>query len=67
MVQSEIKTLNEARGELEKLITCLDDVLYSSATITVKEFNLLRDAYDSIAYSRDIIERLTKQKPSNKE
>lgn len=62
MVQSEIKTLNEVRGELEKLITRLDDILYSSATITVNEFNLLRDAYDSIAYSRDALERLTKQK-----
>lgn len=62
MVQSEIKTLNEVRGELEKLITRLDDVLYYSATITVNEFNLLRDAYDSVAYSRDTLERLTKQK-----
>ena len=62
MVQSEIKTLNEVRGELEKLITRLDDILYLSKTITVNEFNLLRDAYDSVAYSRDIIERLIKQK-----
>ena len=62
MVQSEIKTLNEVRGELEKIITRLDDVLYLSKTITVNEFNLLRDAYDSIAYSSDTIERLTKQK-----
>jgi hypothetical protein len=61
-VQSEIKTLNEVRGELEKLITRLDDVLYYSKNITVNEFNLLRDAYDSIAYSRDALERLIKQK-----
>ena len=62
MVQSEIKTLNEVRGELEKLNTRIDDILYLSKTITVNEFNLLRDAYDSVAYSRDIIERLIKQK-----
>lgn len=62
MMQSEIKTLNEVRGELEKLITRLNDVLYSSTTITDNEFNLLRDACDSVAYSRDALERLIKQK-----
>lgn len=62
MTKSEIKTLNEVRGELEKLITRLDDVLYLSKTITVNEFNLLRDAHDSIASARDTIARLTKQK-----
>lgn len=48
--------------QLEDIISILDDVMSSDNTLTDKEYNCIREAHDSIASARDILERLTKQK-----
>lgn len=45
----------------------LSSIMDKDNTLTDKEFNSIREAHDSIASARDVLERLTKQKLSNKE
>lgn len=49
------------------ILSTLDSIMDSDGTLTDKEYNSIREAHDSIASARDILERLTKQKLSNKE
>jgi hypothetical protein len=45
----------------------LSTVMDKDNTLTDKEYNFIREAHDYISNARDILERLTKQKLSNKE
>ena len=63
---SEIK-LYKAALHLAGINSLLHTVMDSDNTLTDKEYNSIREAHDSIASARDVLERLTKQKPSNKE
>ena len=45
----------------------LSTVMDKDNTLTDKEYNSIREAHDYISNARDILERLIKQKPSNKE
>ena len=44
------------------LAVCNLDAVMKDDSLSDKEFNSIREAHDSIASARDIIERLTKQK-----
>ena len=44
------------------LAVCNLDAVMKDDSLTDKEYNAIREAHDSIASARDIIERLTKQK-----
>lgn len=46
-------------GIVNKLLSTIMD---KDDTLTDKEYNSIREAHDSIASARDILERLTKQK-----
>ena len=44
------------------LAVCNLDAVMEDDSLSDKEYNNIREAHDSIASARDIIERLTKQK-----
>lgn len=62
-----MKSKSKLRLNMANLRLALCNWLLSKAmdednTLTDKEYNCIREAHDSIASARDIIERLTKQK-----
>ena len=59
--------LNMANLRLALCNWLLSKTMDEDNTLTDKEYNNIREAHDSIASARDVLERLTKQKPSNKE
>ena len=59
--------LNMANLRLALCNWLLSKAMDEDNTLTDKEYNSIREAHDYISNARDILERLAKQKLSNKE
>ena len=82
MTRKQIRALQKAVASLKKDAALLNDVMFPSYLLDkivdltritkgdpdfyYKDFNLLRDAHDSITYACDLIERVINKQQDNK-